>query len=176
MAPFFIERTIMSVIDNQFETKGTHLYFIDALTTTDPTVTKLTCPTGITGIGGGTKDRIDTTCLDELGSYRKYVGGFADPAELSVPFVLYKGDGSHQALFLLRDSGATVSWMLGLSDSAVAPTLDSDMTSLVTPAARTTFAFSGYVSQVTIDASINEVVRGTLTIQPTGTTTPHWAA
>jgi len=166
----------MAVIQNQFETKGTHLYFIDAVSTTDPTVTKLTCPTGITGIGGGTKDKIDTTCLDETGAYRTNVGGFADPAELSVPFILYKGDGSHQALFLLRDSGATVSWMLGLSDSIAVPTLDSDMTALVTPAARTTFAFSGYVTQVTLDATINEVIRGTLTIQPTGTTTPYWAS
>jgi len=166
----------MAVIDNQFETKGTHLYFIDALTTTDPTVTKLTCPTSIPGLGGGEKDRIDTTCLDETGAYRTYVGGFADPQSLSIPFILYKGDGSHQALFLLRDAGTVISWMACLSDSTAVPTLDSDQTALVTPADRTTFAFDGYVSQVTLDATINEVIRGTLTIQVTGTTTPHWAA
>jgi hypothetical protein len=166
----------MALIDSQFETKGTHLYFIDALTTTDPTVTKLTCPTSIPGLGGGTKDRIDTTCLDETGSYRTYVGGFADPQELTIPFILYDGDTSHKALFLLRDSGDVVSWMACLSDATSIPTLDSDMTALVTPADRTTFAFSGYVSQVTIDATINEVIRGTLSIQPTGTTTPYWPA
>jgi hypothetical protein len=166
----------MAVIDNQFETKGTHLYFIDALTTTDPTVTKLTCPTSIPGVGAGEKDRIDTTCLDNTSAFRTYVGGFADPQALTIPFILYKGDGSHQALYLLRDAGTTISWLFCASDSTSAPTLDSDMTALVTPADRTTWAFSGYVSQVTIDATINEVLRGTLTIQVSGATTPYWAA
>lgn len=162
----------MAVIDHTFETKGTNLFFVDDLET--PAVTKLTCPTGITGIGGGSKDKIDTTCLDELGAYRTYIGGFADAAEVSIPFILYKGDGSHQKLFLLRNTGETVDWMIGLSDSAAVPTMDSNG-GLVSPAARTTFLFSGYVSNLTIDAATNEVVRGTLSIQPSGATVPHWA-
>ena len=160
----------MSVIDNQFETKGTHLFFVDP---SGPTVTKLTCPTGISGINGGTKDKIDTTCLDETGAYRTYVGGFADPAEVYVPFVMYDGDGSHQALFELQASGEVVAWMVGLSDSAAAQTVASD--GMEPPAGRTTFSFNGYVSNLTIDATVNEVIRGTLTIQPSGATTAHWA-
>lgn len=165
----------MSVIENAFETKGTHLYFVDTATTTDPTVTQLTCPTGITGVNGGTKDRIDTTCLSETGAFRTYIGGFADASEVSVPFILYKGDGSHQALFLLQQSGDVIGWMMGLSDAASVPTIDTDF-ALVTPEDRTTFAFNGYISNLTIDAATNEVIRGTLTIQVTGSTTPHWAA
>lgn len=164
----------MAVIDNAFETKGTHLFFVD-VTGSDSAVTKLTCPTGITGINGGSKDKIDTTCLDETGAFRTYIGGFADSAEISVPFILYKGDGSHQALFELQTAGTVVGWMVGLSDSVDAPTLDSD-DKLVTPAGRTTFAFDGYVSNVTLDMATNEVVRGNVTIQRTGFTAPHWAA
>lgn len=165
----------MSVIDQKFETKGTHLFFVDTATTTDPTVTKLTCPTGIPGIGAGSKSRIDTTCLDEIGAYRTYLGGFAEAGEITIPFVLYKGDGSHQALFGMRDSGDSVGWFVGLSDSTAVPTLDTDF-SLIAPAARTGFSFEAYVTAVQIDAQLNEVVRGSLVIQPSGTTTPHWAA
>lgn len=163
----------MSVIDGQFETKGTNLYFVDN-TGSDPEIVKLTCPTAIPGIGGGTKDKIDTTCLDETGAYRTYIGGFADPTEVTIPFILYLGDGSHRALFALRDSGAVVPWMVGLSNSTDAPTLDSDG-AMVLPDNRNCLTFDGYVSQVTIDAAINEVVRGTLSIQPTGTTIYHEA-
>jgi hypothetical protein len=39
------------------------------------------------------------------------------------------------------------------------------------PAARSGFTFKGYVANLTFDMDTNEVVRGTLSIQPTGNTT-----
>jgi CxxC-x17-CxxC domain-containing protein len=46
------------VVDNAFETKGTHLYFVDS----NGAIAKLTCPTGITGIGGGMgRERVETS-------------------------------------------------------------------------------------------------------------------
>jgi hypothetical protein len=164
----------MAVVDNAFETKGTHLFFADP-TSSDPIVRKLTCPTGITGINGGTRDRIDTTCLDEIGAFRTYVGGFADPSEISVPFVLYDGDESHKSLFDLQDSGQVIGWYVGLSDSPAVPTVDTEG-SLVSPPLRTGISFRGYVSNLTLDAAVNEVVRGTLTIQRVGGSTVHWAS
>lgn len=164
----------MSVVDNAFETKGTHLFFVDKSDSDEPVV-KLTCPTGIPGIGSGSKSRIDTTCLDETGAYRKYVGGFAEAGEVAIPFILYKGDGSHQALFALRDGNQVIPVLVGLSDATSVPTKDTDG-ELVPPADRTCFTFEAYVSNLTIDVNTNEVVRGTLTLQPSGTTTPHWAA
>ena len=166
----------MAVIENNFETKGTHLFFIDTVTGSDPEVVKLTCPTGITGLNGGTADRIDTTCLDNTGKFRTNVTGYADPDELSVPFVLYKGDGSHQALFPLHKSGQVIGWYCGLSDSEAVPTMDTEQANLVSPADRTGFMFRASISNLTIDIANNEVVRGTLTIRPSGDTTPHWAA
>lgn len=165
----------MAVIDNTFETQGTHMFFVDTTGSSD-VIVKLTCPTGITGIAGGTRDQIDTTCLDVTDGYRKFVGGLATGDAVSVPFILYKGDGGHQALFDLKRSAANIGWLVGLSDSDDVPTIIDSDGNIDPPAGRTCFTFFGYVSNVTIDASTNEVVRGTLTIQPNGATTPHWAA
>ena len=165
----------MGVIDNNFETQGTHLFFIDVNATPSRLVRKLTCPTGITGVNGGTADRIDTTCLDVNGRFRKNITGMADPGDITVPFILYDGDASHKALFTLHQSGQVVGWYMGLSDSTATPTMDTDMSDLVSPAARTGFSFRGSVANLTIDAATNEVVRGTLTVRPTGGTTAYWA-
>lgn len=161
----------MAVIENAFETKGTHLYFVND---DGDEVMRLACPTGITGVAGGTKDTIDTTCLDNTSDTRTNIGGFADASEVSVPFILYDGDTSHQELFVLKQSGTVVAWMMALSDGTDPPTLASD--GLESPANRTTFKWNGYVSNLTVDAAINDVVRGTVTIKPSGGTTPNWPA
>jgi len=160
----------MAVIDNAFETKGTKLYFVNSA---GDAVLSVTCPQGITGVGGGTKDTIDTTCLDNTSDIRTNIGGFADASEVPVPFILYDGDASHQDLFVLKRSGQIVAWMMALSDSTDPPTLASD--GLETPTGRTTFKFDGFVTNLTIDANINDIVRGTLTIKPSGGVTEHWA-
>jgi hypothetical protein len=162
----------MAVIQNAFETKGTHLFFVGS---DGVTVRKLTCPTGITGVAGGTKDRIDITCLDETGPFRQFIGGFADTQELSVPFVLYDGDAGHIDLMELQRTGETVDWFVGLSDSDDFPTLASGAV-LNPPDNRSGWQFQGYVSNLTFDAAINEVIRGTLTVQPSGFTTFQAAA
>ena len=165
----------MAVVDDNFETQGTHLYFVDTVTSSADAVVKLTCPTGITGVGGGTKDRIPRDCLDNVSGFHEYLGGLADAAEIAVPFIIYKGDGSHEALLPLRRSNDVVGWYVGLSDATTAPTIDSDG-DLVSPTGRTGFSFRGYISNLTYDMAGNEVVRGTLTIQRVGDITEHWAA
>jgi hypothetical protein len=174
MPAFFIEGTIMAVIDNAFETKGTHLFFVETLSQSDPAVAKVTCPTAIDGINGGSADRINTNCLDNTGKFRTNIPGQADADEISVPFILYKGDIGHQVLKSLHTSGDVVGWMMGLSDSDDYPTLDTDGT-LVSPVDRTTFAFQGSISNLTFSAAENEVIRGLMTIRPSGDTTAHWA-
>jgi hypothetical protein len=165
----------MGVVDNNFETQGTNLYFVDTTTSSVDEVRKLTCPTSIPGIGGGTKDRIPTDCLDNVSGFHTYIGGLADSAEMTVPFILYKGDLSHQALLALRRSNQTVGWYVGLSDDTADPTIDSDG-DLVSDAARTGFSFRGYIANLTFDAEGNEVVRGSVTIQRTTDIVENWAA
>jgi len=47
---------------------------------------------------------------------------------------------------------------------------------LVAPASplRTSISFRGYVSDLNIDIATNEIVRGTLTIQRSGSVMPYW--
>ncbi len=165
----------MAVIDSTFETKGTNVYFADFINNTDGEVRQLTCPTAITGLNGGTRDKIDTTCLDETGAFRTSIGGFADASEYSIPFILYDGDLGHRALFNLQASGEVIGWAVGFSDSTAPPTLDTDGL-LNLPNDRTGFTFTGYISNLTVDLATNEVVRGTLTVQPRSAPTPHWAS
>jgi hypothetical protein len=156
-------------------TQGSHLYFVDRTGT--PTLVKLACPTGMTGLTAGAADQIEDTCLDETDA-RTYVGGLNAPAAVSVPFNLKPKDTGHQLLFTLRDTRAVLDWIALLSETATAPTLAAGPTppagTIVPPVDRTSFTFKGYISEVAIDVATNEIVRGTITIQRSGPATPHW--
>lgn len=153
------------------KTQGTELFFIDALTVPlTPALVKLSCPTGITGLGGAA-DQIENTCLDNLGD-KTFTRGLGNPGQVSVPFNLIPRDVSHRLLFQLKDAGTTIKWMVCLSESTTDPTL---VTGNIVPAAtRSCLAFEGYIADVNIDVATNEIVRGTLTIQRSGTVTASW--
>lgn len=153
------------------QTQGTHLFFVDRTGT--PALVKMTCPTGITGLTGGARDQIEDTCLDATDE-RTYTAGLATPSDISVPFNMKPQDAGHQLLFTLKETGESVDWIACLSESATAPTFAGD--AIVPPADRTSFTFSGYVSDVSLDVATNEIVRGTVTIRRSGGVTPHWVA
>lgn len=151
------------------KTQGTALYFKN--TTEDPAVvTKLDCPTGITGLGGAA-DQIETTCLDATED-KTYVRGLGNPGQVNVPFNLDPTAASHHALFDLKATGELVNWMVCLAESTTAPTLVAGV--LTAPADRSALAFTAYVADVTIDVATNEVVKGTLILQRSGVVTPSW--
>lgn len=152
------------------KTQGTELFFVNTLTSSNNDMVKLACPTGITGLGGSA-DQIDVTCLDATQD-RSYVQGLASPGQVSVPFVMSPTNSSHQDLFDLKEAGVALPWMICLSDGTADPTVANNV--FVAPAHRTSFAFSAYVADVTLDISTNEVVRGTLTLQRSGVVTPTW--
>jgi hypothetical protein len=163
------------IIDHAFEAKGTHIYFVDpggeVSSDAPAAIRKLTCPTAVPEINGGTVDRIDTTCLDIVGRFRTNIPGFADPADVAIPFILYAQDGGHRALKRLQNSGAQTHWWVGLSDSVVIPDeLDSEG-NMVVPEDREAFHFMGGVANLTFTIDSNDVVRGTVTIRPSGDTT-----
>jgi hypothetical protein len=62
-----------------------------------------------------------------------------------------------------------------LSEGTTPPTLDSN-DDMVPPAGRTSLAFQGYVADLNLDIATNEIVRGTLSIQRSGTVTPYFNA
>jgi hypothetical protein len=150
------------------KTQGTELFFVN-----NGAIVKLACPTGITGLGGAA-DQIEVTCLDTLDD-KEYSRGLGNPGSVSVPFNFIPTDASHQTLFDLQDSGDVISWLIGFSDATTDPTLDSN-DNFVVPASRTCAQFQAYVSDVNVDISTNEIVRGTLTLQRSGTVEWDWAA
>lgn len=159
--------------DGVIKTQGSELFTVDKLSASTASVLKFECPTGITGLGGAA-DQIESTCLSTIGD-KEYEGGLGNPGQVSVPFNFIPRSQSHQILFDLKESREVIDWLIGLSDGVTAPTLGtSDV--LVPPASplRTSIGFRGYVSDLNIDIATNEIVRGTLTIQRSGSVTPHW--
>lgn len=149
------------------KTQGTHLYFAAG----DPlALMKMTCPTGITGLGGP-KTQIPNTCLDELHDER-FISGLGQPGTVSVPFILKPTEADHQQLFELKESGETIRWMGALSDGTAAPTLTDN--EIEAPTGRTSFGFDAYVADVNIDIATNELVRGTLELQRSGKVDWTW--
>lgn len=147
-------------------TQGTELFVIDTITVpNDPAIVKMSCPTGVQGLGGA-RDQLEDTCLDTTGD-KTYQAGLGNPGQVSVPFNLIPRDDGHQALFAWKSDGSVMRWMVCLSEGTTAPTLDTDDT-FIAPTDRTTIEFSGFVSDVNIDIATNEIVRGTLTIQRSG--------
>lgn len=152
------------------KSQGTHLYFLNSTITT-PALVKLTCPTGITGIGSGAKEQTDTTCLDDVED-RRFISGLGTPGQTSIPFNLHTEDASQQVLFDLKDSGAVIPWLACLSDGTDAPTLTGD--DITPPEGRTCFGFDAFVAEVNIDVALADVVKGTLTLQRSGKVRRHW--
>lgn len=153
------------------KTQGTELFFIDSTSSSVAAIVKLACPTGIQGLGGAA-DQIEDTCLDNT-TDKTYQRGLGNPGQLTVPFNFVPRDISHQLLFDLKDRGDVLKWLACLSESATDPTLDTNEL-FDAPADRTSFAFDGYISDVTIDIATNEIVRGTLVVQRSGTVVPFF--
>lgn len=148
------------------KTQGTELYFVDnSVTTSEPDLIKLSCPTGVQGLGGAA-DQIETTCLDTIGD-KEFAAGLGNPGQVSVPFNLIPREHSHQILFELKRTGVDLEWIACLSEGTAAPTVDTDGL-ISAPAGRSSFQFTGYIADVNIDVATNEIVRGTLTIQRSG--------
>ena len=149
------------------KTQGTNLFFIDSAA-----VATMTCPTGITGLGGS-RDQIDATCLNATDD-KSYVSGLGNPGQISVPFVFDPTSTSHQAVLDLHDSGDITSWAIGFSDGTAVPTIVSGELAFATT--RTYAQFDAFVADVNIDVATNEVVRGTMTLQRSGSVAWSWKA
>lgn len=148
-------------------TQGTELFFLDTVSNSDAEIVKLACPTGITGLGGA-RDQIEDTCLDTTGD-KTFKAGLGNPGQVTVPFNLIPRDGSHQLLFTLKEDGSVLKWIACLSESATDPTVAAG--EFVAPADRSSIKFEAFVSDVNIDIATNEIVRGTLILQRSGSVT-----
>ncbi|MVW72133.1 phage tail tube protein [Bordetella sp. 15P40C-2] len=157
--------------DGVIKTQGTHLFLVDSVTTPEtPAIVKMACPTGITGMGAGARTQIDSTCLDALVD-QESMAGLGAPGTISVPFNFIPKAASHRGILTtLKDSGETLTWIVGFSDGTSVPTLDSDGDP-EWPTQRTAARFQAYITEVVIDVNTNDRVVGTLTLQRSGPVT-----
>lgn len=153
--------------DGIIKSQGTHLWFLDPTGASEPNLVKLNCPTGVTGIGGGPKNPIDTTCLDAT-SDRTQVTGLGTPSPITIPVNFIPSSGAHQALTALKESGDETEWIALLSDGTEDPTLVAG--EIVAPASpnRTSVEWTGSVSEFVIDIATDAIVTATLTILRSG--------
>lgn len=142
------------------KTQGTRLYFA----VSESAIHKVACASGIQGLGGA-RTQINKTCLDS--EEEEFEAGFNTPGQVTIPLNLIPRSASHQALLELKESGDTVSWMIVLSDQAGAPTVQDSTGHLDSPGA-TSAEFLGYVADLNVDISGNEIVRATLLVQRSG--------
>lgn len=143
-------------------TQGTQLYTVTAPTT----VTEIGQIVSISGLGGA-RDQIDTTVLTD--AERTFVGGFANPGPITLEVVFDPTVASHQLINTLFGTSNVVPWMIAASDGTAAPTATGG--AFTAFSTRSNWRFLGYVSDVNLDFSTNEVIRGTITIQRSGAVT-----
>ena len=148
------------------KSQGTELYFVD--TDTSETVRRVVCATSISGLGGA-RDQIDTSCLDNT-TDRTFIGGLGNPGQVTVGFNVHKDEIAHEALLDLKTSGTEVSWGIYSSDATTAPTADTSGV-LQGVATRASAIFQGYVADINIDIGANDIWKGTITIQRSGSVT-----
>ena len=149
------------------KTQGTELFLLNTITGSSAEILKMSCPTGITGLGAGAKSQIDVTCLDATED-QEFIPGLGAPGQVSVPFNFIPTAESHQGVLTeLKESGLVFDWLIGFSDGKALPTVGAG-DSLEWPTARTAAKFQAYISEVSIDAATNDRVTGTMTLQRSG--------
>lgn len=131
---------------------------------TATTVAKIVAVTSFTGLGGA-RDQIETTDLDNA-TDKSYTSGLGSPSPVTLNINLQKGELSHKALLDMKASGVESSWGIYSSDAATAPTALASVLQKVT--GRVSAIFQGYVSDVNLDVSGNNIWKGTITLQRTG--------
>lgn len=141
-------------------TQKTKLYYYDEGTSK---VVTIGCPTSISGAGGGTNEQIETTCLSD--ESRTYIKGLNTPGEVSFDVNFDPSDDSHIDLKDLHSSGDKVHWAIGFSDGEDDPTWDNDDWKFTK---RSNITFKGFITELSFDFSMNEVVTASVSIQISG--------
>lgn len=145
-------------------TQGTQVYFIDPDTD---------LPVEVTGIttfnpGGMPKDEIETTSLTDTA--KTYLAGLASPGDASMEINADPTNSSHIRLYALMLLGTVLDWAIGWSDGTAAAAVDSNV-DYDLPTSRTWITFSAYVKDFPMDFSVNSVVKSSISLKRSGTST-----
>ena len=121
---------------------------------------------------GGDHTEIDITTLDS--TEIETAAGLTNPTDKQCELLWNSLDTGHQALLTLKTAGTVTPWALGLSDGTVTPTVTSSAF-VTTAVARSFVYFNAFVKNVAIKADKNNVLRATVTLRVSGSSThvPH---
>jgi len=146
-------------------TQGTQIYFIDPA---DDSVVEVT---GVTTFnpGGAPADQIETTNL--ISTVKTFMRGLRTPGQASMEINADPTNAAHLRLHELAndDTVEYLEWAIGWSDGTA--DADGDSTGFDLPTSRTWLRFNGYVADFPFDHSTNSIVKSTISIQRTGTST-----
>ena len=144
---------------SELKTQGTQLYVVSGPTA----ATKIANVTNVSGLGGP-KSQIPTTNLES--EEEESTAGLGAPGQVTLNINFDPQDASHDLLQTLKESGDKVSWFIGASDGTAAPTVvGSAFEALAT---RSNWVFTAYVADFNLDFALNEIVRGTVSLQRSG--------
>lgn len=153
-------------------TKGSHVYFVDPLASGGPALQRLACVTAVE-LGGAPKNAIDDTCLDDT-SVTKSVPGLGAPDEASFSVNLDGDKEGHYEIYNLSiaDGSAALDtqFIVLLSDGTSAPTLNSAGV-IVPPTDRSSFTYTGYVTNCPPSIALNDSIKATISVQKTSVVT-----
>ena len=150
-------------------TKGTEIWFVKT-DSNGPSIVKLGCPKGLTGLGGA-KSQLDTTCLDSL--EMEFSPGMGSPGAVSIPIDFDFSKLSHRDLVDMDENDTITTWIIGASTGTAAPTVDS--AGVITyPSTRDYVSFQGYIAELPLDFAINSNIASTISLQRTGAKTYHY--
>lgn len=144
------------------KTQGTELYLINPA---GDLVVAVGCVTSIDGLDA-TRDQIETTCLEAQD--RTYQAGMKTNAAFTFGINFDPADSSHAVVEDLFQDGTEVAFAIGLADGTADPTVDSTGSEFDLPATRSWIAFRGYVSSFPLSMPLNDVIRATVGVQPSG--------
>jgi len=147
-------------------TQGTQIYFIDP---EDDSIVEVTSVTTFNP-GGAPADQIETTSLTD--TVKTFMRGLRTPGQASMEINADPTNASHIRLHELSidDTVEYLEWAIGWSDGTVDADVDSSG-DYVLATSRTWFQFNAYVADFPMDFNTNSVVKSTIALQRTGTST-----
>lgn len=146
---------------NEIKSQNTLIHFITA--GSPQALVELGNVAGFNGLGGSAGE-INITNLKS--ARKEFLRALRDGGTVSLEVNLSTLDAGQDALWLLDAAGTIVQFAISLSDGTANPTLVGNT---LTPATnRTSFRFTAYVSQLTVNGQADDAIRMQVSLRVTG--------
>jgi hypothetical protein len=145
----------------ELKSQGTAVHFITA--GSPQVLRELGKVAGFNGLGGSAGE-IDITNLKSV--RKEFLRGLRDGGTVSMDLNLDTADVGQDDLWLLDAAGTAVQFCISLSDGTNNPTLTGN--NLTPPNNRSSFKFTAFVQQMTVNGQSDDAIRISLSLRVTG--------